>query len=104
MCKIKNPFFFDSEVNEYFSGKLRQLRLGRYPKASQQKIARRLGVTRGTYANYESGLSAIPLWFACAVADYYKMDLEDLVPEPERRRIHAYVTPPHRAADRRREG
>jgi transcriptional regulator with XRE-family HTH domain len=71
---------FDSTVqNDFFARKLRELRLQKTPYLSQERAARRLGITRATLANYELGRVAAPLWFACAAASYYGVGIEELV-------------------------
>lgn len=58
--------FFDAAVqNDSFAKKLRDLRLSRSPRLSQERAARHLGITRATLANYESGRVSAPLWFLC---------------------------------------
>lgn len=66
--------------NEYFGQKLREMRLRRVPRLSQEQLAFRLGVSRSAYANYETGRVAAPFWFANAVAAYFHVDLESLLP------------------------
>jgi len=70
---------FDAAVqNDSFAKKLRDLRLSRSPRLSQERVARQLGVTRATLANYESGRVSAPLWFACAAASYYGVGIGEL--------------------------
>lgn len=81
--------FFDAAVhNDSFAKKLRELRLSRSPRLSQEHAARQLGITRATLANYESGRVSAPLWFACAAASYYGIEIGELVEiDDERIRI-----------------
>ena len=71
--------------NDSFSVKLRRLRLGRTPHLSQERVARNLGVSRDTYANYESGRNTAPFWFACAAASYFGVPLDELTDEEQER-------------------
>jgi transcriptional regulator with XRE-family HTH domain len=80
--------FIDSTVlNDCFAKRLRELRLCRFPKLSQERVARRLGITRATLANYESGRVAAPMWFVCAAASYYGVSIKEFVEaQSERKR------------------
>lgn len=70
--------------NDSFSVKLRKLRKEKNPYLSQARVAKQLGVARATYANYESGRAAAPFWFACAVASYFRVPIEELTENSER--------------------
>lgn len=54
---------------QYFSCNLKRLRLFRFPRLSQARLAQKLGVTRNTYAGYESGKRLPPAWFVCCTAE-----------------------------------
>ena len=63
----------------YFSCNLKRLRLFRFPRLSQARLAQKLGVTRNTYAGYESGKRLPPAWFVCCTADYFKVAVDELI-------------------------
>lgn len=66
----------------YFSQNLRYLRLLRSPKLSQEKLAKKLGVSRGTYAHYERGTRMPPVWFVLNTANYFNVAIESLLNDP----------------------
>ena len=43
------------------------------------ELAKKLGVTRNTYAGYESGKRLPPAWFVCCTADYFKVAVDELI-------------------------
>ena len=63
----------------YFSCNLKRLRLFRFPRLSQARLAQKLGVTRNTYAGYESGKRLPPAWFVCCTADFFKVAVDELI-------------------------
>lgn len=69
--------------NGCFARKLRELRLAVDPPLSQERLAQRLGVRRATLANYESDRVAVPLWFACAAASYFGVEIGELIKSRE---------------------
>ena len=74
MPKADNAYLY----NERFARKLRELRLQRSPRLSQERLARNLQVSRATLANYESGRVAVPMWFVCAAAEYFGVPVSEL--------------------------
>lgn len=65
-------------LNEEFARRLRELRLRRSPRLSQERLAEILQVSRATLANYESGRVAVPMWFVCAAARYFDIPVAEL--------------------------
>jgi len=65
--------------NEFFAGRLRELRLSRSPRLSQERLAQRLQVSRATLANYETGRVAVPMWFVCAAAEYFDVPVSEFM-------------------------
>ena len=63
----------------YFSRNLKCLRLSLFPRMSQTRLAGKLGVTRNTYAGYESGKRLPPAWFVCCTAEYFGVPVDELV-------------------------
>ena len=63
----------------YFSRNLKSLRLSLFPRMSQARLAGKLGVTRNTYAGYESGKRLPPAWFVCCTAEYFGVPVDELV-------------------------
>ena len=63
----------------YFSRNLKRLRLSLFPRMSQTRLAEKLGVTRNTYAGYESGKRLPPAWFVCCTAEYFGVPVDKLV-------------------------
>ena len=63
----------------YFSCNLKRLRLFRFPRLSQARLAQKLGLTRNTYAGYESGKRLPPAWFVCCTAEYFGVPVDELV-------------------------
>lgn len=76
------PEAFDPYLNnELFAKRLRELRLNKSLRLSQERLARRLKVSRATLANYETGRVAIPMWFVCAAAEYFGVPVSELLEE-----------------------
>ena len=74
------PADFDPYLNnELFAKRLKELRLSKSPRLSQERLARRLKVSRATLANYETGRVAIPMWFVCAAAEYFGVPVFEFV-------------------------
>ena len=67
--------------NELFARRLKELRLSRSPRLSQERLAQRLQVSRATLANYEAGRVAIPMWFVCAAAEYFGVPVSEFMKE-----------------------
>lgn len=65
----------------YFSQNLRFLRLLRSPRLSQERLAKKLGVCRNTYAQYEMGTRLPPAWFVFNTANYFHVTVESLLGE-----------------------
>ena len=65
----------------YFSRNLKMLRLLQVPYLSQERLSKRLGVSRKTYQKYESGKRMPPAWFALNVANYFRVPMEQLLGE-----------------------
>ena len=65
------------ELNEFCAKKMKELRLKANPVLSQEQFAQKLGIDRGTLANYENGITAPPWWFICVVCKYFGKKLED---------------------------
>lgn len=63
----------------YFACNLRHLRLSRSPRLTQGRLAEKLGVTRNTYAGYESGKRLPPAWFVHCTADYFQVTADELI-------------------------
>ena len=63
----------------YFACNLRHLRLSLFPRMSQARLAAKLGVTRNTYAGYESGKRLPPAWFGCCTADFFKVAVDEVI-------------------------
>ncbi len=82
----------------YFSCNLKRLRLSLYPRMSQARLARELGVTRNTYAGYESGKRIPPAWFIHCAAKYFNVSADELIGQKnndERKFEHEDITPEH---------
>ena len=45
----------------------------------QARLAAKLGVTRNTYAGYESGKRLPPAWFVCCAAEYFGVTADELI-------------------------
>ena len=87
----------------YFSCNLKRLRLFRFPRLSQARLAGKLGITRNTYAGYESGKRLPPAWFVCCVAEYFGIPVDELVGrEFTKERIKTYenLSPDHTKTNR----
>ena len=97
---VKFPIFDAFVHNRCFARRLRELRLRRSPRLSQERLARNLGVKRATLANYETGRVAVPLWFACAAASYFGVDIQELISE-ERTDDNADIPSGHTQKNRR---
>jgi len=65
------------KLNQYFGEKLKESRLKNNPPLSQEQLADEIGITRTTLANYESGISSPPWWFACIISKYFGKKLEN---------------------------
>ena len=70
---------YTAGCEQYFSCNLKRLRLFRFPRLSQARLAQKLGVTRNTYAGYESGKRLPPAWFVCCTADFFKVAVDELI-------------------------
>lgn len=70
---------YTSGCEFYFACNLKRLRLSLFPRMSQTRLAKKLGVTRNTYAGYESGKRLPPAWFVCCTADYFKVTVDELI-------------------------
>ena len=70
---------YTSGCEFYFACNLKRLRLSLFPRMSQARLAKKLGVTRNTYAGYESGKRLPPAWFVCCTADYFKVAVDELI-------------------------
>ncbi|MFI3326501.1 MAG: helix-turn-helix transcriptional regulator [Clostridia bacterium] len=75
----RNRFVYVLGEEYFFAENLKMLRYSRTPKISQKEISRKLGVSRSTYAKYESGVRVPPAWFALSAANYYHIDLDDIL-------------------------
>ena len=51
------------------------------PPLSQERLAKKLGVSRSTYANYEQGRRMPPVWFVFSTANYFCVPVEVLFQE-----------------------
>ena len=56
-------------------------RLRRAGSRNQEELANRIGLTRSSLAQIESGHQAISLFHAYLVADSFGVDMKDLVPQ-----------------------
>lgn len=74
-----NPQIYTSGCEFYFACNLKRLRLSLFPRMSQARLAKKLGVTRNTYAGYESGKRLPPAWFVCCTADYFRVTVDELI-------------------------
>lgn len=63
----------------YFAVNLRKLRLTKSPRLSQARLAKKLGISRNTYASYESGKRLPPAWFVYNTANYFDVAIEELI-------------------------
>ena len=94
---------YTAGCEQYFSCNLKRLRLFRFPRLSQARLAQKLGVTRNTYAGYESGKRLPPAWFVCCVAEYFGVPVDELVGrEFTKERIKTYenLSPDHTKTNR----
>ena len=64
---------------QYFADTLRNLRTSRQPLLSQRMLANALGVSRETYAKYETGTRLPPAWFVAKVAAYFGVSADELL-------------------------
>lgn len=64
---------------------LRYLRAARTPSYSQREAARKLHVSKSTYARYERGDLIPPLWFLHEVAVFYGVEVNALLSEELRK-------------------
>ena len=76
---LDKPQVYKSGCEYYFACNLKHLRLSLFPRMSQTRLANELGVTRNTYAGYESGKRLPPAWFVCCTADYFKVTVDELI-------------------------
>ena len=67
-----------ADPNGVFPKNLRYLRMNTPPRHSQRQLAKKLAVSRTTYANYENGRVAVPMWFVWAVSCYFGKTVEEL--------------------------
>ena len=74
-----NTQIYTSGCELYFACNLKRLRLSLFPRMSQARLAKKLGVTRNTYAGYESGKRLPPAWFVCCTADFFKVAVDELI-------------------------
>ena len=74
-----NTQIYTSGCEFYFACNLKRLRLSLVPRMSQARLAKKLGVTRNTYAGYESGKRLPPAWFVCCTADFFKVAVDELI-------------------------
>ena len=74
-----NTQIYTSGCEFYFACNLKRLRLSLFPRMSQARLARKLGVTRNTYAGYESGKRLPPAWFVCCTADFFQVAVDELI-------------------------
>ena len=65
----------------YFSENLRMLRFLQVPHLTQEKLAKKLGVSQQTYAKYELGRTMSPAWFVLNAANYFKVPVEQMLGE-----------------------
>jgi len=80
---------YTSGCEYYFACNLKRLRLSLFPRMSQARLAGKLGVTRNTYAGYESGKRLPPAWFVSCTADYFKVTVDELIgQELEKEKIY----------------
>ena len=94
---------YTAGCEQYFSCNLKRLRLFRFPRLSQARLAQKLGVTRNTYAGYESGKRLPPAWFVCCVAEYFGIPVDELVGREftkERIRTYENLSPDHTKTNR----
>ena len=94
---------YTAGCEQYFSCNLKRLRFFRFPRLSQARLAQKLGVTRNTYAGYESGKRLPPAWFVCCVAEYFGVPVDELVGrEFTKERIKTYenLSPDHTKTNR----
>lgn len=70
---------YKSGMEYYFAFNLRRLRLSSDKKLTQANLAKKLGVSRNTYAGYEAGTRLPPAWFVYCTADYFKVTVDELV-------------------------
>lgn len=75
---MKDSFVHVTGGECFFSVNLRRLRLMRQPRLSQERLAKRLGVCRSTYAKYEQGERMPPAWFVFSTANYFGVAIDDL--------------------------
>ncbi|HIT88382.1 MAG TPA: helix-turn-helix transcriptional regulator [Candidatus Coprocola pullicola] len=58
---------------------LKALRMAKKDAVSQQRIANKLGISRSTYAKYETGERIPPVWVLKKIAEYFDVSLADLL-------------------------
>ena len=58
---------------------LRYLRSTRNPAYSQREVAKKLHVSKSTYARYEKGELIPPLWFLYEIAVFYGLEVSVLL-------------------------
>ena len=54
---------------------MKMLELRKFNKLSQEEAAKKLGILRATYANYEAGKTQPDISTLCQIADYYGVSL-----------------------------
>lgn len=74
------------EIRNFLHVRIRTLR--KKSHITQEKMARRLGISRRTYANYERGIHAMPVEILVCIADMFGTSLDyltgrDMPPEQE---------------------
>lgn len=62
--------------DHFFGQNLRRLRKSK--GMSQERLAKKLGVTRTTVANYEAGRASPPFWLVRRAANYYGVEMSVL--------------------------
>lgn len=61
------------------SENLKRMRKSRFPSPSCKQVADKLGISRSTYARYENGTSAPPLWVIQKAAVFYAVPYRNLL-------------------------
>ena len=58
-------------------------RLRKRDHITQEQMAKLIGISRRTYANYENGSHSMPVDVLVCVADHFQVSLDDLVRTPQ---------------------
>lgn len=68
-------------MGEVLACNLKRLRCGSHLQLTQAQLALELGISRNTYAKYESGEREPPAWFVQRAAEFFGVPMEALMVE-----------------------